>query len=316
MLSKARRFTWHSYGGGTAIIGPLTLLQVPVPMAVDLELLINELDVDPFTVHSTFSFIPSSPALLAAELFATETSVDWLKLLACFQHIALASAALASRTNARPALTALRHQLVERAAQHASVGRRLATALGLPWEPVELPGDTSIDESATEQIYRTLRSLFSRENQARTLRLAHLTSDLALDVSVSAEGVAGTLFGVQIDRMDDADVEEETSQFAFIRGSRSIRSVNGGRVYGVAIEQVQGSASELPINVHINDSTSINEAINAELGAVVVAKLTGVACPWRVQASFALKRFLNSRFAGVVVQQHVRSAEPTPTARA
>jgi hypothetical protein len=34
-FEKKKHFRWHSYGGGTARIGPMRLLRVPVPMAVD-----------------------------------------------------------------------------------------------------------------------------------------------------------------------------------------------------------------------------------------------------------------------------------------
>lgn len=313
-------FRWSSYGGGgTAIVGPMTLLRVPAGMVVDLDIVIDQIDFDPFAIACEFSFMPLSSGLFAAELFATNGKVDWLELLARLQQIAVASAAVARGAGSRTALASLSSRLARHAADYASVGRLLANDLGLPWEAVQPPEGTDINETAAVQTYRVLRSLFSSENQARTLRLAHLAQDQIFEVSMSTERVTagGSIIGLEADeiRMRDSD-DEGTSDLAFIKGSRSVMTVEGGTVYGVDVKRVHGSTHELPLTLHIRDETSVDDVTDADVGAIRVRELHGPACPWRIRVEFRIERFTNSRFTGVVVENHdVRADCPTSESR-
>ena len=115
-------FIWHSYGGGEVRIGPLSLLRIPVPMAVDLSVSIDRLNVDPFVEDSEFAFLPMSPALFADDLFATKGAVDWLELLAYLQEIAVTTAKLTYHAESRPGLVTLAQQLSLRAAGYSAMG--------------------------------------------------------------------------------------------------------------------------------------------------------------------------------------------------
>ena len=303
-------FMWHSYGGGMARIGPLKLLDVPVPMLLDLAVSINHLDIDPFQADAEFSFLPMSPALFAADLFATGAAVDWLELLAHLHDISHMSAGLAKRASHRPRLAVLAQQLASRAIGYSSVGRLLSADLGLPWEGCGLSATVGEHTASADQTYKDLRHLFSRANQARTLRLARIADDSTLDASLSIDRVdkGGKAVGIQIDRLEGSafdDTVEGMQRFVFINSSRHVGAAAAGTVYGIEIDRVGGSWRELPLTVHLNDSMHIHEAIDSEIGTVVVHTLASVACPWRVSASVAIDHFVNSRYGGVVVEEYI-----------
>jgi hypothetical protein len=304
LLSRDGRFLWNSYGSGTAIVGPLKLLRLPIATVIDLEIAIDHVDFDAFNVDSEFSFVPLSSALFAAELFATRAGVDWLELLARLQQIAAASADLARCARSRTGLAPLAERFARHAADYASVGQLLAADLGLPWQTVDPPG-VDMNHSAAAETYRTLRALFSTTHQARTLRLAHLAEDQVLDVSISSERLKGDTIGLRADDIHFRGTDDdETPNFAFIKGSRRVGTVEGGTVYGVDVDRMHGSTSELPLTLHISDETNIDEAVDAQVGAIRVHTLYGPACPWRVRARFRMGQFANSRFCGVVVENY------------
>jgi len=65
-----------------------------------------------------------------------------------------------------------------------------------------------------------------------------------------------------------------------------------------------GSWQELPLTVHVHDSMSIQDAINCEVSSIKVHRLASGGCPWRVSASVAIGRFLNSRYHGVAIEEY------------
>jgi hypothetical protein len=300
-------FMWRSHGGGVARIGPLKLLDVPVPMLLDLTVNIEHLDIDPFQVDTEFSFLPMSPALFAADLFSTRAVVDWLELLAHFHDISQVSADLANRASHRPRLAAFAQRLASRAGGYSAVGRLLSSDLGLQWE--ELP--TAVEETAPTpgQTYSDLRHMFSRVNQARTLRLARIADDSTLDATQSIDQVhdGGTAVGIQIDRLEGSAFDEtvkDTQRFVFVNSSRNVRAAAAGAIYGIEINYAGGSWHELPLTVHLDDSMNIDQAIDSEVNSILVHTLASVACPWRVTATVNINRFANSRYRGVIVEDY------------
>ena len=294
---------WRSFGAGTAVLGPLTLLRLPVPMVVDLVVEIEHLDFDPFDAQSEFAFIPLSAALFAEELFLAGGHVDWLELLARFQVIAASSAELAQQAATQAALAPFGTQLARRAAEYSGVGRTLAARLRLPWLDVQLPDGIQVDEYDARCTLRALTILFNSDNQARTLRLAHLTEDAVLDTRISIKRVeGGKAVGMRIDQLvSDDDDHEDSPRFTFITGKRKVETVRGGSVYGLEIGRIKGGGRQLPLNVHIDDVTEIEDIRDAEVGAIRIQSFEGRACPWRVRAAFRIGRCANSQFAGVVV---------------
>ena len=100
-----------------------------------------------------------------------------------------------------------------------------------------------------DQTYLDLRHLFSRANQARTLRLAHLVDDSRIDISQSIDRVSlgGKAVGIQINRFEGSafdDSMEDGQRFTVINSSRSIGGIESGTVHGIEIDRVQGSWHE------------------------------------------------------------------------
>jgi hypothetical protein len=302
LASRNGRFAWQSYGAGAVTIGPLTLLRVPVAMAVDLAVDIRELDVDPFDASCEVAFIAPTPALFAGELFGSQGGVDWLDLLARLQAIASASAHLARPSPAPRGQEPFVAQLTRRAAEYAAVGQLLAADLGLPWEAVD-PAESTETTAAAEQTYRDLKSLFSQENQARTLRLSNLAEDNVVQASLShkrAESGAQVVH-LKIGRVESTVADEiDAPPFVFVRSSQDVRAVEGATVRGVEIGVVNIIARELPLLVHINNAMAVRHATDAVLEGIRVRTLEGSVCPWRVHMSFDVRQFIRSQLHGVV----------------
>lgn len=300
-----RDFHWASYGGGNARIGSLTLLRVPIPMMIDLSVQITDSDIDIFTSDAEFSFIPMPPALFAAGLFAAK-NVDWLELLARFRAVARESELLARLAASRHRLAEFTQQLGDRARSYAQVGFLLANDLGL-WEAGEVAANFQTPSQETMKTYKDLRRLFSRANQAHTLRLAHLADDTVLDVTMQLAKVEGKAVGLRVANMhgsssDDAD--KATSPIVLINSSRRVETVQGGTLNGIEIDRVQYVSGMLPLCVYINDTMHVEEVRDGAVGSILVSRLESAACPWRINASVLIDRFVNSRFVGVSVAEY------------
>jgi hypothetical protein len=244
-----------------------------------------------------------SPTLFAADLFATSTGVDWLELLARFQQISAGSAALARRAASRPGLHALARHLAVRSSGYANVGRLLAADLGLSWESFELPTGIAAPAPTETQDYNDVRRLFSRANQAHTLRLDHLADCPGINVSMSLEGVqGGEALGIRIESLLGQSPEDMPA-FTIINNSLRAHSVDaGGKLHGMEIQSARGFSRDLPLQIQINASTRVEHVINGEVGAILVQRLESVACPWRVNASLRIGRLVNSSLSGVGIQ--------------
>jgi hypothetical protein len=81
-----------------------------------------------------------------------------------------------------------------------------------------------------DKTYTDLRYLFSRANQARTLRLADLANDLRIDVSQSIDRVSEgrEVPGIRLDKFKGSafdDTVEAGQRFTFINSSRTFRAI-------------------------------------------------------------------------------------------
>ena len=226
--NRDRSFRWHSYGGGNARIGSLRLLHVPIPMMIDLSVRITASDIDIFTSDAEFSFIPMPPALFAAGLFAAK-NVDWLELLARFRAVARESGSLTRLAASQPRLAEFTQQLDHRARSYAQVGCLLANDLGLEWDAGDAVANFQTPSQEAIKTYKDLRRLFSRANQAHTLRLAHLVDDSVVDVAMRIGKVEkeGKAVALQVGSMigSSSDDDEATSPIMCINSSYRVETV-------------------------------------------------------------------------------------------
>jgi len=296
------RFAWVSCGAGTARIGPLRLLDVPVPMAIDLAISIRRIDFDPFEADAEFRFLPMTPALFAAGLFAGDAGVDWIELLARCRQVSAVSASLARGASSRPSLASLAQRLAARARSFAEIGTLLADDLGLDWRGGgQLPEPTPA-HPASEPAYRDLRRLFSRANQARTLRSDRVAEDNVIQATASIERLEGESIGLHIDRIE-GQFELGSPRLLFIHDARSVERVDpGARLRSFEIDRACGFSASLPTSMHFNSSMSISRMALADVGVLVVKRLESAACPWRIRISLSIERFVDSRLSGVVIE--------------
>ncbi len=305
MVSGGGRFLWNSYGGGSARIGPLELLRIPFPTVLDLTVKIDELDIDPFEADAEFSFVPISPALFAVDLFCGKGAVDWIDLLAHFQEIALGCARVTHLAACEARIADLSRALTRRTAALVDVGRVLAADLRLPWDEVET--GLQADASRAERTYAELRNVFSRSNQARTLRLARLADDQTIDFTALLEGIVpgGNAVWISFEELrSDPDPDTDSARpFTVINSAWRARTVEGGVLNGVEIKRVRGSG-RLPLEMQMDASARVDEVINSDIAAILVRRLEGDGYPWRIDASMLIGRFVNSTFHGVTIEEY------------
>jgi hypothetical protein len=304
-----------SRGGGRLQIGPLTLLQVPKPALLALDVEIGCLDFDPFAAETKFAPLATPPLLLAAALFEAGGQVDWVDLALRCCLIADQTASLLPKLGQRPGLKKLAKQLRDRAASYASLGALLAADLGHDWSPAGPISPSERDAGQAKKAYTWLRRWYSLANQARAAAIAPAgpssrpgqggDSKIALEQNVKQ--VQGEVIAVSIEKVEPLQVQgagaapEQTASYTAISFKQAIGEVDGGKVRGVVIGQLVGADDLLPLRLRIDGEVAVERATAAEIAFLQVRQHMGKTQPWAVTGRLRIGEFAASRLLGVVI---------------
>ena len=299
------QFSFHSYGAGVARIGPLTLLQVPIPSAISLAVHIGRLDFDPFEVESKFAFLPALPELLAAFLFEVKNGADWLDLAVRCHWIAAQSAATARQAEARTNLKGLQLQLQRRSASFASLGELLAHDLGIPWEPVELAPPPEKVLTRARQSYNLLRRLYSRTNQPVALQLAVQENDTDIKITQTFQKVLGAVTSIQVNDLqlpEGSETTDPVAKFSRVDFELQADELEGGQLSGMLVNRLCCTSQPLPLRLHVNGKLQVRSANSgSEVRALEVDLHAGRTSAWLASLDIAIQEFKDSQLYGVVI---------------
>jgi hypothetical protein len=301
-------------GGGRLQVGPLTLLQVPRPALLTLDVEIGRLDFDPFAADTETKFAPlaTPPVLLAAALFEAKGQVDWVDLTLRYCLIADQAASLLPKLGQRPGLKKLAKQVRDRAASYASLGTLLADDLGYDWSPPGPLGLSGKDAGQAKKAYTWLRRWYSLANQARASAIAPAglswrpgqggDSKIALEQNVKE--VQGEVVAVRIDKIEPLGAGPgQTATYTAISFRQAIGQVDGGQVRGVVIDQLYGADDLLPLRLRIDGQVTVERATGGEIAFLQVRQHFGKNQPWSVTGHLRIGELAGSRLVGVAIEE-------------
>jgi hypothetical protein len=297
---------FSSRGSGRLQIGPLTLLQVPEPALLILDVEIERLDFDPFAVETKFAPLATPPVLLAAALFEAGGQVDWVDLALRYCLIADQAASLLPKLGERPALKKLAKQVRDRAASYASLGALLAADLGHAWSPAGPISPSERDAGQAKKAYAWLRRWYSLANQARAVAVAPADRDAKMVIEQNAKEVQGELIAVHIAKIEPPQAPrtaapEQTAQYTAISFKQAIGAVAGGQVRGAVVDQLAGAGDLLPLKLRIDGEVAVERAAEATIAFLQVREQVGKTQPWSVTGRLRIGEFAASRLLGIVV---------------
>jgi hypothetical protein len=301
---RHRRLTCIVSGGGTAQIGPYTLLSLPRPAAARVTVNISENDMDPFDAPAVFHFLHNPPDLVAASFFEKQREISWLELLIKLRQIALVSTQTARRAQSRPKLTALSTELGARAANVAAFGKLLAQDLNIPWGPIDLPEGVSIVPELPEQSYARLRRLFCRSNQERALLLAQSEKDTNFQVTQNIDTSHGSVWAIQVDSLQiDTRDDEHLEQYMYVSFVQNISLLQKSLSTGFHLYFQQNDSAMLPLVLRINGVINIKDSQASLIRGFRIDRFEGQAYGWKADIVVNIRRSSQSVIEGIVAEE-------------
>jgi hypothetical protein len=299
-------FSFKSHGGCNARIGPLRLIDVPNPTTTHLTLNIEHIDFDPFTVETECRIEHTPPSLLAAQLFESIGSTDWMCLLSHYRLIAEYSFSLAEKIEERKLLNDLSQELLKRAARYDCFGQYLAEDLGLPWEPV-IPNrpDSSIEYVKVN--YRKLRRLYNYTNRSRLAEIPKTWENSTITVNQSIKENLGALSAI---KAADLKLHPETGcaqhgsrLLMYMEFAQCIEHNKGGIWHGIEINTLHSTMKPLPLLLRINGTAAIDNATDSVLNGLLIHQLIGGGWGWKTALRIKIGNFAGSTLGGIVVEK-------------
>jgi NACHT domain len=300
---NGQQLLFNNLGAGNASLGPLTLVQVPRTFRAELTLDAAEIDFDPFSAPSQFELWHTPVAWFALDYFG-RAGVNWIGLAGACSAVARCANLINQRGRERPKLAPVVDELTQCLISYDRLGFRIATDLGLPWQPGDLPDSANWLVQAADQVYGELRLFFSRTNRPRMLSLMNESdrSEKAVNVSQTVGSVQGAVQAVRAETIDLSaggrpDIPDVPSA-ARIQFAQTFKSVTGGQVAGISIGQVSTGPYLAAETLSLRGSITIDDFSNGQIAGIVIDKVSrwnGI----RARLSLTVGRLIKSQVVGI-----------------
>jgi hypothetical protein len=299
-----RHLLFNNLGAGNATLGPLALVQVPRTFRAELSLSAAEIDFDPFAAPSQFELWHTPVAWFALDYFS-RSGVNWIGLAGACSAVARCANLIIQRCRERPKLAPVVDELTQCLISYNRLGFRIATDLGLPWQPIEASDSADWLVQAADQVYGELRLFFSRTNRPRMLSLLNESdrSDKGVDVAQTIGDVKDNqVLAVTVDAIDLSangrqDIPDVPSTLR-IQFAQTFNSVMDSHVMGISIGRVATGPYLAAETLALRGALTISECADGHIAGIVINNLSrwnGI----RAKLSLTISRLRDSQLIGI-----------------